>query len=95
MAGAARLGDPDTSDGTITSGVSTDVIINGQGAAIVGSVDSPHAPYGPPHPPHEAATITVGSSSVIVNGQGLAFAGSDLSCGHAIKSGSDDVDIAP
>ena len=58
----------------------------------MGSVDSPHAPHGKPH---DTSTITVGSSSVIVNGQGLAFAGSDLSCGHAIKSGSDDVDIAP
>ena len=92
MAGAARFGDPDTSDGTISGAVSTDVIINGQGAAIVGSIDSPHAPHGAPH---DSATIKVGSSSVIVNGQGLAFAGSDLSCGDAIKSGSDDVDIAP
>jgi uncharacterized Zn-binding protein involved in type VI secretion len=95
MVAAARLNDPDTSDGMVAGDVSSDVIINGQGAAVVGSLISSHAPYGPPHPPHEAATITVGSGSVIVNGKGMAFAGSDLSCGHAIKSGSDDVDIAP
>jgi uncharacterized Zn-binding protein involved in type VI secretion len=93
MPAAARQGDPDTSDGTISSDVSSDVIINGQGAATVGSVDSPHAPYGAPHPPQEAATVTTGSSTVIVNGKGIAFAGSDLSCGHAIASGSPDVEV--
>lgn len=92
MPAAARQGDPDTSDGSIASECSSDVIINGQPAALVGSVESSHAPYGTPHPPHEAATITTGSSTVIVNGKGLAFAGSDLSCGHAIASGSSDVE---
>lgn len=94
MPAAARQGDPDTSNGNIVSDTSSDVIINGQPAALVGSVDSSHAPYGSPHPPHEAATVTVGSSSVIVNGRALAYAGSDLSCGHAIASGSPDVDTA-
>ena len=94
MPAAARQGDPDTSDGQIASDVSNDVIINGQGAALQGSVESSHAPYGSPHPPHEAATITTASSTVIVNGRGLAYAGSDLSCGHAIASGSPDVDTA-
>lgn len=92
MPAAAILTSNDTSDGSISSGVSSDVIINGQGAATVGSVDSSHAPYGTPHPPHEAATITTGSSTVIVNGQPLAFVGSDLSCGHAVASGSPDVE---
>ena len=93
MPAAARQGDPDTSDGTISGDVSADVIINGMGAATVGSLETPHAPYGSPHPPHKDATITVGSSSVIVNGKGIAFAGSDLSCGHAIASGSPDVEV--
>lgn len=95
MPAAARLSDNDTSDGSIASGVSNDVIINGQGAAIVGSVESSHAPYSPSskHKPHEAATITSGSSTVIVNGQAMAYVGSDLSCGHTISSGSPDVEI--
>lgn len=95
MPAAARKGDPDTSDGSISSGVSDDVIINSQGAAMLGSVETSHAPYSPSsaHKPHEAATITSASSTVIVNGQGMAFAGSDLSCGHAIASGSPDVEI--
>lgn len=94
MPAAAILTSNDTSDGSISSGVSSDVIINGQGAATVGSIDSSHAPYTPSakHMPHEAATITTGSSSVIVNGQPLAFVGSDLSCGHAVASGSPDVE---
>lgn len=94
MPAAARQGDPDTSDGNIVGDTSPDVIINGQPAALLGSLESPHAPYGSPHPPHKNATITSASGSVIVNGKGLAYAGSDLSCGHAIASGSPDVDTA-
>lgn len=94
MPAAARQTDPDTSEGQVSSDVSSDVIINGLGAALMGSVESPHAPYGSPHPPHKNATITTASSTVIVNGRGLAYAGSDLSCGHAIASGSPDVDTA-
>jgi uncharacterized Zn-binding protein involved in type VI secretion len=94
MPAAARLNDSDSSDGHIASGVSDDVIINGQPAALMDSVDSSHAPYGSPHPPHEAATVTNASSSVIVNGKGLAYVGSDLSCGHSIAAGSSDVETA-
>jgi uncharacterized Zn-binding protein involved in type VI secretion len=94
MPAAARLNDPDTSDGMIMSDVSPDVIINGQGAVLLGSIDSPHAPYGNPHPPHHSATVTNASTTVIVNGKGLAYAGASLSCGHAISSGSPDVDTA-
>lgn len=98
MPAAARLKDPDDSDGQITDKVSADVIINGQPAALKDSVDKPHAPWEPKHrakdKPHEAATVTVASESVIVNGLGLAYVGSDLSCGHKISSGSPDVDTA-
>lgn len=93
MAAAARMGDKDSSNGTIIGSASADVIINGQPAAIVGSVDAPHAPYGRKHPPHHAATIVDGSSTVIVNGKPLARVGSKLSCGHTIAGGSPDVDI--
>ena len=98
MPAAARLNDPDNSDGKIIDKVSADVIINGQPAALMGSVDKPHAPWEPRHrqrdKPHDAATVTVASESVVVNGQGLAYVGSDLSCGHKINDGSPDVDTA-
>lgn len=94
MPAAARQNDPDTSNGQIISGISDDVIINGQPAALMDSTDSDHAPYGPPHPPHAAATVVSASSTVIVNGKGLAYVGSQLSCGHSISSGSPDVDVA-
>ena len=94
MPAAARLNDSDTSDGHLISGVSDDVIINGQPAALMSSQDSSHAPYGPPHPPHAAATVVEASSSVIVNGKGLAYVGASLSCGHSIGNGSPDVDVA-
>ena len=73
---------------------SSDVVINGQYAALLDSLDAPHAPWGIPHPPHEAATIVSASSTVIVNGKGLAYVGSDLSCGHSVAGGSPDVDVA-
>lgn len=94
MPAAARLNDPDTSDGQIISGGSSDVLINGKPAALADATDSRHAPYGPPNPPHAAATVVVASGSVIVNGKGLAYVGSQLSCGHSISSGSPDVDVA-
>jgi|LauGreDrversion4_2_1035121.scaffolds.fasta_scaffold629355_3 uncharacterized Zn-binding protein involved in type VI secretion len=94
MPAAARQGDPDTSDGTISGAVSGDVIINGKPAALLGSIETPHAPYGKQHPPHSASTIVSASGTVIVNGKGLAYEGSSLSCGHAIASGSPDVETA-
>jgi uncharacterized Zn-binding protein involved in type VI secretion len=93
MPAAARLGDADTSDGSISSGTIDSVLINGQPAAVVGSVDSSHAPYGNPHPPHEAATVVSGSDTVLVENIPLARVGDPLSCGHSIGDGSPDVEV--
>lgn len=94
MPAAARLSDIDDSDsaGDIIGGVASTVLINGQPAAIVGSLDAPHAPFGSPHPPHEAATVVAGSSTILVEGQPLARVGDPLSCGHSILTGSPDVE---
>ena len=93
MPAAARLTDPDTSDGHISGGTVDSVLINGLPAAVVTSIDSSHAPYGPPHPPHEAATIITGSDTVLVEGLPLARVGDPLSCGHSIGVGSPDVEV--
>ena len=93
MPAAARLNDPDNSDGAIVGAVASVVTINGQPAALVGSVDRSHAPYGIPHPPHQAATVVTGSSVVTIEGRAAARVGDLLSCGHSISSGSDTVTI--
>lgn len=93
MPAAARLNDPDTSDGAISSKVATSVFINGQPAAVVGSMDRDHAPYGKPHPPHVPNPITSGSSTVFIEGQPAARAGDPFACGHKVASGSPDVII--
>lgn len=92
MPAAARLTDPDTSDGAISGGTIDSVLINGLPAAVVTSVDSPHSPWGPPHPPHDAATVVAGSDTVFVENLPLARAGDPLSCGHSIADGSPDVE---
>lgn len=93
MPAAARLGDADTSDGSIASATIDSVLINGQPAAVVGSIDSAHAPYGPPHPPHAAASVVAGSNTVLVENIPLARVGDPLSCGHSIGDGSPDVEV--
>jgi uncharacterized Zn-binding protein involved in type VI secretion len=91
MPAAARLNDPDTSDGVIVGAVASKTVINGVPVALVGSIDSAHSPWGPPHPPHAAATIISGSSTVICEGKAVARVGDPLSCGHVIASGSPNV----
>ena len=94
MPAAARVGDPDNSDGVLlSSGAAQTVRINGIPAALVGTVDQSHSPYGPPHPPHDAATVTQGSSTVRIEGIPAARQGDPLSCDHAIAQGSPDVNI--
>jgi uncharacterized Zn-binding protein involved in type VI secretion len=94
MSQAARKDDPLTdSDGFIESECSTDVFINGKPAAVVGSMSSDHSPYGPPHSPHVPNPISVGSGTVFINGKAAARKDDTFNCGHAVASGSDDVDI--
>jgi uncharacterized Zn-binding protein involved in type VI secretion len=93
MPAAARQGDPDTSDGAITSATESTVLINGQPAAVVGSMNRDHAPYGKPHRPHVPNPIVSGSSTVFFGGKAAARAGDPFQCGHKVASGSPDVDI--
>jgi uncharacterized Zn-binding protein involved in type VI secretion len=93
MPAAARLNDPDSSDGAITSGGASTVFINGQPAAIVGSMDRDHAPYGRPHGPHVPNPIVSGSATVFFDGKAAARVGDPFACGHVVASGSPDVNI--
>jgi uncharacterized Zn-binding protein involved in type VI secretion len=93
MPAAARQGDPDTSDGAITSATESTVLINGQPAAVVGSMNRDHAPYGKQHRPHVPNPIVSGSSTVFFGGKAAARAGDPFQCGHKVASGSPDVDI--
>jgi uncharacterized Zn-binding protein involved in type VI secretion len=93
MPQAARLNDPDTSDGVISSSCAGTVFINGLPAAVVGSMDSDHAPYGIPHPPHVPNPIISGSTTVSIEGKAAARQGDSFNCGHVIASGSPDVNI--
>jgi uncharacterized Zn-binding protein involved in type VI secretion len=66
--------------GTITDGCSTDVLIEGKPAAVVGSKAvnmPPHVPAGGPFqkPPNNMGTILTGSPTVLINGKPAARAG--------------------
>ena len=93
MAALARHDDTNQEGGTIISGATT-VFVNQRLVAQVGNHIEPHAPWDPTaHPPHENATITSGSTSVFADNAAVAFVGSGNSCGHAIETGSEDVDV--
>lgn len=66
--------------GTITSGCSTNVLIQGQPAATVGSIamnTPPHIPQGGPFqiPPTNQGTIIKGSTTVFINNKPAARMG--------------------
>jgi uncharacterized Zn-binding protein involved in type VI secretion len=68
---------PHPFSGTITGGCSTNVFIDGQPAAVVGSAatnNPPHAPQGGSFqtPPTNAGTVFQGSTSVFINGKPAA-----------------------
>ena len=83
MPAIARHDDANDEGGTIVSGATT-VFVNQRLVAQVGNQIEPH-------PSHEIADITDGSSTVIADGVAVAFVGSGNSCGHVIKTGSEDV----
>ncbi|GAA0815920.1 PAAR domain-containing protein [Spirilliplanes yamanashiensis] len=69
--------------GTITGGCSTDVLIDGQPAAVVGSTatnNPPHvAPNGPFQiPPTNQGTVLLGSQTVLINGKPAARVGDSV-----------------
>jgi len=94
MAGAARRGDPGLihcSPWTIAS-ASSDVFINGRGAARIGDSTSLHLKPGKICPPH-TAKITQGAATVFINGRPAARVGSQLAGCTKVIGGSSDVDI--
>jgi len=67
-------------NGTITSGCSNDVLIEGKPAAVVGSKAMnvpPHIPPGGPFqkPPTNSGTVVKGSATVLINKKPAARAG--------------------
>ncbi|WBQ06488.1 PAAR domain-containing protein [Kribbella sp. CA-293567] len=78
--------------GKITTGCSTDVLIEGKPAAIHGSVATnlpPHLPAGGSFakPPDNRGTVIATSLSVLVNGKPLAKAGDQvLSCNDPVPA---------
>jgi uncharacterized Zn-binding protein involved in type VI secretion len=94
MAAAARIGDlgvPHCSPYVISGG-SSDVKINGRGAARVGDFSSEHLRPARKCPPH-TAPISSGSLSVRINGRPAARVGSSLLTCTYIATGSSDVNI--
>jgi uncharacterized Zn-binding protein involved in type VI secretion len=71
---------PSPFNGTINGGCSTDVMIEGKPAAVVGSTavnTPPHMPQGGPFqvPPTNQGTIIAGSTTVMINGKPAARTG--------------------
>lgn len=94
MPGAARLGDPGVvhCSGYVIARASTNVFVNGRGAARVGDTSSVHLVPGRRCSPHVAA-ITRGSRSVFVNGRPAARVGDGLAGCTVIAAGSTNVNI--
>lgn len=94
MSQATRLGDKDTGHDacppTALVTASSDVFINGRGAARVGDIYAPHGCH--VHASHSGA-IASGSSSVFTNGKPAARVGDSVSCGGAAAEGSPNVFI--
>src|SRR5918911_1442052 len=70
---------PHPFNGMITGGCSTNVLIQGQPAAVMGSTatnNPPHVPQGGPFqvPPTNQGTVIAGSATVFINGKGAARA---------------------
>lgn len=70
--------------GKLTSGLSTDVLINGLPAATVNSIAQNMPPHLPPpgasfsKPPTNMGRVLVGSTMVLANGKGLARLGDQV-----------------
>lgn len=91
--------------GQITAGTSTDVMVDGRPAAVVGSTAQNAPPHLPPpgtsfsKPPSNSGRVVMGSSTVLVNGKQMARLGDTvMTCGDpvdaptsAITAGSPDV----
>lgn len=95
MPAAARLSDPGIPhcSAYVIATASTDVIINGRGAARVGDVSTPHLRPGGKFCPVHVVPIIQGSSSVFINGRPAARVGDPLADCTRVAAGSPDVVI--
>jgi uncharacterized Zn-binding protein involved in type VI secretion len=108
ISGAVPTPTPHPFTGRLTGGLSSDVLIGGQGAATQGSIaqaNSPHIPIGGPSfakPPSNQGRVMMGSPMVLVNGKPLARMGDQVAtCNDpmdaptsAITTGAMDVIVA-
>jgi len=85
---AQRVGDINLFGGPILTGDSS-VLINGQPAAVTGSIVGPHFPFTKLH----LVSIALGRSSVLVGGKPLVATGDMDLCGHPRIGGSPDVQV--
>ena len=90
MAFAARQFDLTNHPGSIST-ASTDVLIDGQGAAR--AQDTHACAFPPPAGPHPTNVIIQGSTSVLINGLPAARVLDLTGCGATIASGSTTVMI--
>jgi uncharacterized Zn-binding protein involved in type VI secretion len=82
MPGASRVNKDKAGPGAILSG-SSDVLIEGEPAAFVGSTITPHGSG-----PHSSSRVIEGSSTVFINGKSAARQGDKTSCGHVLTGSS-------
>jgi uncharacterized Zn-binding protein involved in type VI secretion len=108
VTGAIPTPTPHPFNGTLQSGCSSDVLINGLPAAVQGSIarnTAPHLPIGGPsfaRPPSNQGRVLLGSPTVLVNGTPLARLGDQVvTCNDpvdaptsTITGGSPDVIVA-
>lgn len=95
MPAAARRGDAGVPhcSGYVIGTASSDVLINGRGAARVGDVSTPHLRPGGKVCVIHVAPIVSGSSSVFINGRPAARVGDPLGTCTRVATGSSDVII--
>jgi uncharacterized Zn-binding protein involved in type VI secretion len=95
MPAAARLGDPGIPHcgPYVIATASTDVVINGRGAARIGDISTPHLRPGGRSCVVHVAPIITGSSSVFINGRPAARQGDALGACTRVALGSFNVNI--
>jgi len=83
--------------GSITGGCSTDVLVEGRPAAVLGSTATcspPHVPVGGSFavPPTNSGTVAAGSATVLVNGRPAARVGDPvLTCNDPVPAATSSI----